>query len=121
MQITTALLIGSLIAVPAAASAATPGAAQKASVAKHASPAAATHATRGVVKSVDASTLVITRKGHGQSEMTFTINGSTTREGTMAVGTPVSVRYRADGQTLVATAIRGPQPKQAAHTAQKKK
>lgn len=77
-----------------------------AAVAKHASSRAVpTHATRGVVKSMDAGTLVITRTGKMHGEMTFVLNPTTHLQGTVAVGTPVSVRYREDAKTFVATAI----------------
>jgi len=84
---------------------------------KHASThAAPTHATKGVVKSVDANTLVITHKG--KTDMTFALNPATHLQGTVAVGTSVDVRYREDGKTYVATAITAQQPKpQAVHAA----
>ena len=71
--------------------------------AKHAS--AASHATTGVVKSVDANTLVITRPGKKGGEMTFTVNPSTHREGAVEVGSNVSVRYQQEGSSRIATAI----------------
>ena len=71
--------------------------------AKHAT--AANHATTGLVKSVDANTLVITRPGKKGGEMTFTLNPSTHREGAVEVGSNVSVRYQEDGSSRVATAI----------------
>jgi hypothetical protein len=113
-----ALLLGALSAVPATGFAATQAKAQTPAVAKDApSRAAATHATRGVVKSVDASTLVITRSDGDHAAMTFALNASTHREGTIAVGKPVSVRYREDGKTHIATAIRvQPAKQQAART-----
>lgn len=104
--ITTALVVGALAAVPLVGFAATPRAAQK-PTAQHASApkqAAAIHATSGVVKSMDANTLVITRQGKKQ-EMTFSLNTSTRREGTIALGSPVSVRYQKEGNKDVATAI----------------
>lgn len=117
-HITTALLVGALSATPVAGFAATQTKAQTLAGAKPASTrAVGTHATRGVVKSVDASTLVITRTGPNHAEMTFALNASTHREGTIAVGAPVSVRYREDGKTNVATAVRvQPVKQQAAHT-----
>jgi hypothetical protein len=72
--------------------------------AAHKTKAAPTHATSGVVKSVDDATLVITRSGKA-GEMTFTLNPSTHREGTISVGAPVSVRYHAEGKTNIATAV----------------
>jgi len=102
-QITSALLAGVLSLVPVAGMAA----AQKPAAAKTptAKASVATHATRGTVKSLDDSTLVITSTGKTHTDMTFTVNGSTQREGTIATGTPVSVRYHQDGTTNIATAI----------------
>jgi Cu/Ag efflux protein CusF len=121
--ITTLLLMSALSAVPVVGFAATAGKAQTSPVAKHASAnAVATHATRGIVKSVDAQTLVVTRTGKKHGEITFVLNPSTHREGTLAVGAPVSVRYRQDGKTYVATAISVHQPRQqAARTAASKR
>src|SRR5262245_48298174 len=103
----TAFLTGVLSVVPAAGFAMTPATAQTAAPAKQTSaPMAATHATRGVVKSIDATSLVITRSGANHGEMKFALNSSTHREGTIAAGKPVSVRYREEGKMNVATAIR---------------
>ena len=63
-----------------------------------------THATRGVVVTIDANTMVITRPGK-RGIMTFSLSSSTHREGVIAVDCAVSVRYREDGKTHVATAI----------------
>jgi len=70
-----------------------------------------THATHGIVKSVDAGTLVITRTGKAGGEMTFALDPTTHRQGTVAVGTQVDVRYHEDGKTYVATAITAQQSK----------
>jgi len=67
--------------------------------------AAASHSVKGTVKSMDASTLVITKSGKAGGEMTFTVNADTKKDGAPAVGSPVSVRYRADGSSNVATAV----------------
>lgn len=84
--------------------------------------AVAAHATRGVVRSLDSSTLVITRAGVRRGEMTFALDTTTQREGTLAVGTPVSVRYREDGKRHIATAIRAlPDKQQKAHAARPKR
>ena len=72
---------------------------------------AARHATTGIVKSMSDSSLVISRKG---GEMTFVLDSSTAREGTVAVGSSVSVRYHEQGKTKVATAITA---QQAGHSA----
>ena len=62
------------------------------------------HATRGVVKSIDPTTLVLARPGH-LGEMTFNLTSSTRREGMIVVGAVVSVRYREDGKSHIATAV----------------
>ena len=58
------------------------------------------------MKSIDDATLVLAHGGKKNADMTFTLNGSTQKDGAIAVGSPVSVRYREDGKTNVATAIR---------------
>lgn len=106
-QMTAALLAGALSLVPAAGFAATQGAAPAPPRAAHASkPARATHAVRGVVRSIDDKSLVLTESGGKHAEETFALNASTQRTGSIAPGTAVSVRYREDGATHVATAIR---------------
>ena len=79
-------------------------------VGKTASHKLPTHATTGIVKSVDATTLVITRTGKAGGDMTFALDPATHRQGTVAVGTPVAVRYHENGKTYVATAITAQQP-----------
>jgi hypothetical protein len=72
-----------------------------------ASPAApvGTHAVRGIVRTVDADSLVIARSSQRSSEMTFRLRRSTAREGTISAGVAVSVRYVTEDHTLVATAV----------------
>ena len=78
----------------------------------------ADHATTGTVKSVNATVLVITRSAKEGGDMTFVLKPSTQREGKMAVGAPVQVRYREDGKTHVATAVTAqPAKQQPAHQA----
>lgn len=121
-HITTVILVGALSTVPVVGFAAAQGKTQSSTAAKHVSTnTAVTHATSGVVKSIDASTLVITRTGKTRGEMRFALNPSTQREGTIAVGAPVSVRYSEEGKTRVATAVRVQQTKQqAAHKTPKR-
>jgi hypothetical protein len=57
------------------------------------------------VKSIDGSTLVISKGGKKASDMTFTVNGSTQKDANVAVGSHVTVRYQTEGKTMVATAI----------------
>jgi hypothetical protein len=67
------------------------------------------YATRGVVKSIAKTTLVIDRlKNRG--DITFTLNGSTSLDGQIVIGSLVSVRYYDQGKAHVATAVAA-QPK----------
>ena len=115
-HVTTALLLGALCALPIAgvAAAQAPAAAKPAPAAskqapatakKSASASVATHATRGTVKSIDDTSLVIAGTGKNKADMTFVLNPATHREGTAAVGSHVSVRYKQEGTTHVATAV----------------
>jgi Cu/Ag efflux protein CusF len=70
-----------------------------------------THATRGIVRTIDANTMVIARAGN-RGIMTFSLTSSTHREGVIVVGSTVSVRYREDGKNHVATAIALQRPKE---------
>jgi hypothetical protein len=72
------------------------------------------HSVSGVVKFVDRARLVITRAGKTPVEMTFSVNPSTQKEGAIAVGAKVQVRFRGDGHDghpAVATAILVTSPK----------
>jgi hypothetical protein len=109
-----AALASLLLAAPAFAQTTAPTPAAKTTkTATAPKPAAtpATHATRGVVKTVDASSLVITR---GKADTTFVLNASTQRQGDIAPGANVSVRYHTEGKDKVATAVSVQQPKQPA-------
>ena len=64
-----------------------------------------THAVRGIVKTVDAGSMVIARSSQRSSEMTFVLRPSTEREGTITAGATVSVRYVTEDHALVATAV----------------
>jgi hypothetical protein len=93
----TFVLVGAL-AIAANAYAVAPQAASTAS-----KKATASHSVKGTVKSVDSSALVISRKKGG--DMTFVLDSATTKEGTPAVGSDVSVRYHTEGKTMMASAI----------------
>jgi hypothetical protein len=115
--VTTVIVGGVLAGVPAAGLAA-PAAQQHAqSSTKQQKPAAtASHATTGVVAAMDATSLVLTRPSKRGGDMKFVLDPATRREGTVQVGSSVSVRYHQDGTTNVATAITAEHPKQqAAH------
>jgi hypothetical protein len=106
--LTTLLTVGAL-AMPVA------GLAAPTKVAPH-----AIHATRGVVKTIDNKTLVITR-GRNQKDMTFSLTSATRRDGAIAVGVPVSVRFEHEGKADVATAVKvRPAHAQTAQTSVKK-
>ena len=68
------------------------------------------HVTTGTVKSMDDKTLVLTRNNKKHSEMTFELAPSVARQGTVAVGSKVSIRYHEDGSRHMASAITA-QPK----------
>lgn len=69
------------------------------------------HATRGVVKAIDEASLIVSRP-RNRGDITFKLDPRTHRDGKIVVGSTVSVRYRDDGKTHVATAIalQKPQP-----------
>jgi hypothetical protein len=66
---------------------------------------AATHAMKGVIKTVDDKTLVVSQKPGSGHEMTFVIDPSTEKVGTMSVGSTVDVRYRTEAKRHIATAV----------------
>jgi hypothetical protein len=111
---TAVILVASGLTFPFAGFAATPSQTQAKSTSTHAQ--GASHAMTGVVKSINDTTLVITRSGKQTGEMTFEVDAKTHREGTVAVGAPVSVRYREEGKNHIATAITVQHPKQQAAT-----
>jgi hypothetical protein len=115
--VTVFILFGALAASPLAFTA--PRHSNGAQAAKSTSTShTPSHAVRGVVKSVDASNLVISRSGKKAGTLSFVLDPSTQQEGTPAVGSTVSVRYRTDGKTLVATAVTAQPAKHTAHKSQ---
>jgi hypothetical protein len=105
----TTIAMAILLGIPAMGLAFTPAASQTKPPAKSAAPAkpaAATHATTGVVKSGDATSLVITHmNGKKSEEVSFALNSTTTKKGDLTVGSTVDVRYRTEGSSNVATAV----------------
>jgi hypothetical protein len=71
----------------------------------------ATHATKGVVKSIDSNSLVITRSAHRTKEQTFAVDASTHQVGRVAVGATVEVRYRTEEGHRLATVVSVQEPK----------
>jgi hypothetical protein len=76
-----------------------------------AAPAAATHATSGIVRSTTATALVIAKTATATATETFVLNPATARKGDLAVGARVEVRYRAEGGQNIATAVTAAAPK----------
>jgi hypothetical protein len=106
-HVRSALTLVALVAPPAAASstAALPTSAREAAndsaadAARH-----VVHTTRGVVKSVASDAIVVARP-KGRGEITFRLRSSAHRNGTIAVGVVVSVRYEDEGDAHVALAV----------------
>lgn len=78
----------------------------------------AEHSVRGVIKSIDASSLILSGSGK-KADTTFVLNQTTQREGALAVGSTVSVRYHEDGGSKMATAIVAQPAKEKSSTAAK--
>lgn len=72
----------------------------------------ASHTVKGTVKSLDNSTLVLSPKKGG--DMTFVVDNNTTKQGSPATGSEVSVKYHTEGKTMMATAITAQPAKQVA-------
>jgi hypothetical protein len=105
-HIARTLVLVVALAVAGSAFAAVP----QASSAKKSTPAS--HTVKGTVKSLDNSTLVLSQKKGG--DMTFVVDNATAKTGSPAVGSEVSVKYHAEGKTMMATAITAQPVKQQA-------
>jgi hypothetical protein len=103
----TLAFVGALALVPALAlaQAKTTPAKKAATTATAPAKKAATHATNGIVKSSDATSLVITKSAKDAKTTSFTVNSATVTKGTIAPGARVSVRYRTEGTENIATAV----------------
>lgn len=106
----TLAFVGALLIVPALALAQTKPAAPAKAKAKTTAMApatkpAATHATNGIIKSADATSLVISKTAKDTKTTTFTLNAATVTKGTLTPGSRVEVRYRKDGTENIATAV----------------
>jgi hypothetical protein len=105
------VLLSSLLAVPALSSASilqsTSSGRSGSQSARPAppKPAAVVHSTKGVVKAIADTSMVLTLPSGKVKEMTFTLNPSTERKGTVSVGATVQVRYKTEGTQQIATAI----------------
>ena len=64
--------------------------------------------TSGTITTVADSKMVISHKVNGKTaEATFALNSDTKREGDLAVGSRVTVRYRMQGGENIATMVKG--------------
>lgn len=105
-----ALVVGTLLALPAIGLATQATTATQKKTASTSSAAPQMHATKGVVKSVDSTKLVITRSPQKGPETTFVLNSSTQQPENVKIGSRVEVRYKTEGKQKVATAITLEQP-----------
>ena len=111
-----AVVAAAVLAVPAMSQAAQtkPAAAPAAKSSAKKTATAATHSAKGVVKSMDATTLVVTEKG---KDVSYVLDASTKKEGDPAVGSNVTVMYKTEGTQHVATDVKASAAK--AHKAAK--
>ena len=110
-----AVMAAAVLAVPSmslAAQTPKPAAAAKTSAKK--ATTAASHSAKGVVKSMDATTLVVTEKG---KDVSYVLDPSTKKEGDPAVGSNVTVMYKTEGTQHLATDVKASAAK--AHKAAK--
>ena len=105
IAVVLAALVLSVPTVGFAQSSTSKAASTSAAPAAKKSTTSAVHATKGVVKSIDGSMLVITKVAGKGPETSFIVNSTTQRQGTVAPGSSVDVRYRTEGKDKVATAI----------------
>ena len=100
MTLAAAAMASALAPVPAFASAPI----QAAEAAVSPPSAEVIHATRGVVKAISATTLVVSRPKN-RGDIALRLSPALRQEGTLVVGATVTVRYRDEGRDHVATAI----------------
>ena len=120
-----AIVLGAILAIPVAGFAApnpvlapASTALAKSAKAPKSPKSAANHSIKGIVRSVDANTLVIERgSGKKKKEMTFALDNSTRREGDINVGSRVAVRYKNDASKLMALDVQPVNAKGAARKA----
>jgi hypothetical protein len=112
-----AVVAAAVLAVPSLSLAAqTPKPAPAAKTSAKKAATAAVHSAKGVVKSMDATSLVVTEKG---KDVTYVLDPSTKKEGDPAVGSNVTVTYKTDGTQHIATDVKASAAK--AHKAAAKK
>lgn len=66
-----------------------------------------TSVTRGTIKSINDSQLVVEKKAKkGSKDTTFVLNSETQKQGDLKVGSPVTVHYRLENKQDVATLVK---------------
>ena len=115
-----ALVLGTLLASTAAFAAAPvpQTTAAKKTTAATKTPSVATHVTKGVVKTVGPSNLVIERgSGKKAQQMTFLLDASTQRPAEIGVGSTVEVHYKGAGTAMTAVTVQPVKQQASAHKA----
>ena len=98
-----AVVAAAVLAVPSMSLAAQAKPAPAAKTSTKKAESTATHSAKGVVKSMDASSLVVTEHG---KDVSYTLDASTKKEGDPAVGSNVTVMYKTEGTQHVATDVK---------------
>jgi hypothetical protein len=70
----------------------------------------------GVVKSMDANTLVV-EQSKSKKDMTFAMDDSTHKNGDISVGSTVEVRYKTEASKVMALEVQPVKQQPAAHKA----
>lgn len=99
------LYIVALVALMTASPLVSSAQSQPASPKTQPTPKPITATMTGIVKSVDDTSMVITRSNAKGPEETFQLNSSTTRKGDLVAGDKVKVSYHLDDARKVATAV----------------
>ena len=103
MHLAAIVLLGAVFAaVPVVAQTSSP---KPAAIKPGASAAATTHATKGVVKAVNPKALILSHAKGKTKDRTFVLTDTTSKQGDIAVGATVDIRYRLEGADRVATAV----------------
>jgi hypothetical protein len=106
-----ALLVGGALTLAgtgfASQAAQTPASAPAAKQTAKAASKAMTSVTRGTLKSISDSQIVVERKlKSGTKDMTFAMNSNTQKQGDLKAGEQVVVHYRKDNNQEIATVVR---------------
>lgn len=104
-RIATLATMAAIVLAPALYAQTAPATSKAAAKPAAAAKNVATHSTNGTVKSVDATSLVISKPGSKSHDMTFALDPSTQKQGSIDVGSMVTVRYKTEGKTMTATAV----------------